>query len=466
MSSLQYGVNLPASNVKAYLEKNDIQQDGVRSWQKLFGNASLGFNAQSDNLKSYYSDAMNKAYANNFEQKNNIIGSGLSNGSTQRYLGINAQELNDTYEKYINNYGKDAADLSADYGTEVSAIDADLNKRAENFSSLFNSAYDYLSSELSNTDYLQERGLNWLVDEKTNELKDWNSLELFDDNQQLTDKGTTFFKEIYNAQPQTFVKDDGTNAKSFDEWLSNTNSELRDWWVSSDDFNSTFAGTNKGTANVILGRESTDDKTDTQNTILGSGSYDNALTSIKEETSKVLTNEGDTPIRTISDLGNYIKETKAGTNKKKTYDQWFEWGQKFENRKLYVTGLEYDRVYDFSTSYIKDFKKYATTEFTTLKSTISKEFGENFASEFLNTYGQEVDKLYKEIQTYKPNIDSKLNKAYGDAVHDPATTKRALKDATTLRDMGFQDAMTRLYKNLEVFVNKKQAIKTNTTSGF
>ena len=34
------------------------------------------------------------------------------------------------------------------YGEEVGAINTDLTQRATNFSNLFNSAYDYLGSEL------------------------------------------------------------------------------------------------------------------------------------------------------------------------------------------------------------------------------------------------------------------------------------------------------------------------------
>ena len=87
-------------------------------------------------------------------------------------------------------------------------------------------------------------------------LKDFDSLGIFDDNQQLTDVGVNFFREIYGAQPQTFKKQDGTEARSFDKWLSDTNPELRDWWAGTDEFNYNKAGTNKGTANRMLGRDS------------------------------------------------------------------------------------------------------------------------------------------------------------------------------------------------------------------
>ena len=36
---MQFGLNLPASNIKKILEQNDKQQSGVRSWRQLFGGA-------------------------------------------------------------------------------------------------------------------------------------------------------------------------------------------------------------------------------------------------------------------------------------------------------------------------------------------------------------------------------------------------------------------------------------------
>ena len=44
----------------------------------------------------------------------------------------------------------------------------------------------------------------------------------------------------------------------FDEWLSKNNPELRDWWLTQDVYNYTREGTNRGSANVLSGRESTD----------------------------------------------------------------------------------------------------------------------------------------------------------------------------------------------------------------
>ena len=66
------------------------------------------------------------------------------------------------------------------------------------------------------------------------------------------------------------------DVRSFDEWLGDqedtfdnydanfsgmakNGKELRDWWISPDAFNYNFAGTNRGTSQVLTGRESTDD---------------------------------------------------------------------------------------------------------------------------------------------------------------------------------------------------------------
>jgi hypothetical protein len=80
----------------------------------------------------------------------------------------------------------------------------------------------------------------------------------------LTKKGVMFFDQMFNTPYEEYVRTgkDGEEiaVRSFDKWLSDTDSELRDWWVSQDAFNYNFAGTNKGTSQTIMGRESTDTK--------------------------------------------------------------------------------------------------------------------------------------------------------------------------------------------------------------
>jgi hypothetical protein len=292
--ALQYGANILASDMRKILEQNDRQQSGVRSWRQLFGNASLGFQAQSDALRTDYADAIAQAYKANLARQNAILGSGLSTGSTQQMLNANRYDLHDTYQKYIQGYTSDLTSAAENYGKEINTIDAALTERAQNFSKLYNSAYDYLSSELSNATmyrdlidkpiydedevfqgyeqeelrYLTQQGLEWLKDDEGN-LLSWNEIsnQILNPDGTLNKKGVEFFDQMFNAAPQGYLTDEGNNVKSFDEWMTEQSAEkngkyegLRDWMIGQDLFNYNLAGTNLGTANIIAGRESTDTK--------------------------------------------------------------------------------------------------------------------------------------------------------------------------------------------------------------
>lgn len=297
--ALQYGMNITASDMRSLLEKNDKQQSGVRTWRQLFGNASLGFNAQSDALTTDYTDAIAKAYESNFRQNDAIMGAGLASGVTKEMLSASRNDLHTAYETYVRNYGSDMATAAETYGKEVGTIDAALTERATNFSKLYNSAYKYLSEELFgatqsvrgtaengavakykgegknaeftgyepvNRDYINEHGLQWIyrLDEDgnpTTELRDWDDLshDLFNDDNTLTKRGVQFFDQMFNTPYENYMHVDGKrDIRSFDEWLSDTDAELRDWWIGQDVFNYNFAGTNRGTSQVLTGRESTD----------------------------------------------------------------------------------------------------------------------------------------------------------------------------------------------------------------
>lgn len=297
--ALQYGMNITASDMRSLLEKNDKQQSGVRTWRQLFGNASLGFNAQSDALTTDYTDAIAKAYESNFKQNDAIMGAGLASGVTKEMLSASRNDLHTAYETYVRNYGSDMATVAETYGEEVGTIDAALTERATNFSKLYNSAYKYLSEELFgatqtvegnatngaaakyegegkdaefagydsvNRDYINEHGLQWIyrLDKNgnpTTELRDWDDLshDIFNSDNTLTERGVQFFDQIFNTTYENYMHTSGErDIRSFDEWLSDTDAELRDWWIGQDIFNYNFADTNRGTSQVLTGRESTD----------------------------------------------------------------------------------------------------------------------------------------------------------------------------------------------------------------
>lgn len=297
--SLKYGMNFTASDMQNLLEQNDVQQNGIRSWKRLFGGASLGHQSQSSALKSDYSEAIAQAYKSNLAQRNAALGSGLNTGATSQYLGLTNQDLHATYQNYMQNYSESLAKTTENYQKELSEIRSGLEERSNNFAKLYSSAYDYLSKELNNAtgvfkgnaengatpiyegkgrkaklvgyedvvrDYIVENNLNWLRDEATGELRSWEdvSQELLNPDGSLTAKGVQFIDQMFNTtniQTGGFTNEKGEAIRGFDQWLSDTDIDLRNWAASQDSFNYNFAGTNMGTAKALAGLNSTDNTT-------------------------------------------------------------------------------------------------------------------------------------------------------------------------------------------------------------
>lgn len=266
--ALLFGTNFMASDIAKILEQNDIQQNGIRTWRKLFGNASLGYNAQRGTLKSDYSDVIAQAYKSNLAQQNAVASAGLNLGATNELMGLTQQDLHNTYQTYMNNYKQSLSALDENYSNEVTSLNEALLERAQNYADYFSAGVDYFYNHLTGStyngaDYFSDKGMDWLWEntpDKSLASREQLMNMLFDENGTLTKEGTQFFDAIYNATPYGYTRDDGSRTMSFDEWLSNENSDLREWAASIDNFNYNFARTNKGTANILSGRESTDEK--------------------------------------------------------------------------------------------------------------------------------------------------------------------------------------------------------------
>lgn len=277
LMALRTGFNMTASDARNVLEKNARQNNGVRTWQALFGGASLAANTQSDALLANYTDTIAQAYKSNLAQQNAIAGAGLNAGATNRLMDLNKQDLHNAYLSYVQNYQQNASAIAENYSKSINEINTELNTQAENTAKLWNSAYGYLSNELQYSDYIRDGKGNvideyaWMfdTDEKSptyGQLKSFDTLvrqgALFDDNAAITTEGQKFFDMMYNAQPQekAYADKEGNTrfTKTFDEWLSDANPELREWMASGDPYNYTKAGSNLGTAKQLLGLESDD----------------------------------------------------------------------------------------------------------------------------------------------------------------------------------------------------------------
>lgn len=263
--SLRYGFNIGTSDMKSLLEREEMQLNGIRSWKQLFSGASQQFAAQNAAITSSFSDTIAQAYKANLAQQDAIASAGLNLGATRELIENNRAALHNAYQTYIQNYGKAMSTNAEDYAATQKAYDDELTARAENFSKLYNYAYQYLAEELAGsakgeTGWLTANNLDWLYDTELNAAKPWETLshELFDENAGITEKGQEFFDAMFNARAEGYLTSKGKATRGFDQWLSDTDAELRDWAVTGDVYNYVKAGSNFGTAKSLLGLESTD----------------------------------------------------------------------------------------------------------------------------------------------------------------------------------------------------------------
>ena len=271
----RYGFNIGASDIKALLEEEDTQLNGVRSWKQLFSGAAQNYAQQNAAAASSFSDTIAQAYKSSMAQNNSIMGAGLNAGATRELIDSNREALHSAYQTYIQNYGKAVATNAQTYSNTVGAYNKELTTRAENFSKLYNYAYKYLAEELvgskyktdvtngpiaNDTSWLSANEFDWLYDEDTQSALSWEELSktLFDENNNLTDRGREFFDAMFNSQTKGYITSDGKATRGFDQWLSDTDAELRDWYVQGDSYNYTEDGSNFGTAKQLLGLKSTD----------------------------------------------------------------------------------------------------------------------------------------------------------------------------------------------------------------
>ncbi len=456
--ALQSGFNLPASDMAQILEKNDKTAQGIRTWRSLFGNASLANASAMDKLTTSYSDAIAQAYRANLEQENQIMGAGLSSGATKSLLALSRDELQQTYDNYLANYSSALGDVASAYNEEVATIAGALGDRAQNLSDLYNSAYDYLVNELypstytdkegNVSNYLDNYGLNWLYntdDTDVMTLKSWDQIakEAFDEERNINAYGQNLFNALFNARPEGYqlTDKDGNlvNTRTFDQWLSDVNPELREWYAGADPFNYTFAGTNKGTAQTLLGMDSTQ-----ANALGGVVNRVNAYTT---EYDDVFSPEIDRMLNEYKD--NYAfkyKQTLGKSTKaynKKVNEMRSLWNNDTKNYRDYVNQLISERIQNISN---------ITTEYdiTSLKSyeLLRKKLDE-FAKKdysgtdlFVNDYGftggkddytESFRKKLDEDDILSKDVDE-LRNLYSEFLKEVTST---IKDTGILPSSGF-----------------------------
>lgn len=420
--ALQSGFNLPASDMAQILEKNDKTAQGIRTWRSLFGNASLANASAMDKLTTSYSDAIAQAYRANLEQENQIMGAGLSSGATKSLLALSRDELQQTYDNYLANYSSALGDIASAYDEEVTTIASALGDRAQNLSDLYNSVYQYLGEELANAnytdasgvmhDYLTEHRLDWMRSaDDASKLNEWSVIasEMFDsETGDITAEGRNFFNQMFNALPQGYkVTDEDGNvrdARSFDKWLGDVNPELREWYAGEDPFNYTFAGTNKGTAQTLLGLESTENRPITPE------QFDfNSIDDTINDSSGTFAPEIDRMLGEYSN--NYKKKVELAIFGNYNDSELKEmWVNDVNNYRNYVNDLISNRlnslkdtmgdvIYD---AFVNDHKELYDELMTSIDNMLNKDYSDNWSIGFTDEFGPYLDGnifsiLFKEL---------------------------------------------------------------------
>lgn len=457
--ALQSGFNLPASDMAQILEKNDKTAQGIRTWRSLFGNASLANASAMDKLTSSYSDAIAQAYRANLEQENQIMGAGLSSGATRNLLALSRDELQQTYDNYLANYSSALGDVASAYNEEVATIAGALGDRAQNLSDLYNSAYDYLVNELypstytdkegNVSNYLDDYGLNWLYntdDTGVMTLKNWDQIAkvAFDEEENINEYGQNLFNALFNARPEGYQLTDSdgniVNTRTFDQWLSDVNPELREWYAGADPFNYTFAGTNKGTAQTLLGMDST------QSDALG-GAANQIETSIREY-KDTFSPEIDRMLNEYKDNYAFKYRQTLGLPSKRRADKIEEmkslWATDVDNYRNYVNNLITDRLNVLNDMIgenvaLNDIESYNTL-MTKLKELVAKDYSNTDLFAGSHGFRGTADDYEKAFRTMLDTDDvlskdiDELRKLYDNFLND---MRKYIKDTGVLQSSGF-----------------------------
>lgn len=457
--ALQSGFNLPASDMAQILEKNDKTAQGIRTWRSLFGNASLANASAMDKLTTSYSDAIAQAYRANLEQENQIMGAGLSSGATKSLLALSRDELQQTYDNYLANYSSALGDVASAYNEEVTAIAGALGDKAQNLSDLYNSAYDYLVNELypstytdregNVSNYLDNYGFNWLYntdDTGMTSIKSWDDVaqQIFDEKGNINVYGQNLFNALFNSRPEGYqlTDEDGNvySTRTFDKWLSDTNPELREWFASSDPFNYTFAGTNKGTAQTLLGMDST------QADALGGAA--NQIETALREYENTFSPEIDRMLNEYKDNYAFKYRQTLGLSSKRYADKVEEmkslWVTDVDNYRNYVNNLITDRLNTLNdiigeNVVFNDIESYNTL-MTKLKELVTKDYSNTDLLAGGHGFRGTKDDYEKAFRTMLDTDDilskdiDEVRKLYDNFLND---VKKYVKDTDILQSSGF-----------------------------
>ena len=283
-----------ASQAKTNLYNENRDYYNRKTWENLLSQQQQSAIAAENQLVKDYTQASAAAYTSYLQNRANIESSALFGESKQKMLSENQLNLEEAYNTYRQNLAQNEQAVQKSYQEGVSAVDKALEKQAEYTAQYESSHYGYLQDLvkqnpwlLNNADFSRYVTKDILRNEETGEylvdesgqyqydeprLKSMQELyygadglltPVLDENgnktgqYELTPEGADFYDMVENLVASGSIKGI-TGAKSWQQYLEETNPELAEWARSYNPYDYTKAGTNEGTFKTLTGRSSTD----------------------------------------------------------------------------------------------------------------------------------------------------------------------------------------------------------------
>lgn len=274
MTLAQAKQNLVAQNRDYYNRK---------TWDTLLSQSTRAAETAEKQLVDQYTEASTEAYTSYLKNRSAIEGSNLYGDSKQNMLLDNRINLEEAYNTYRQNLAKGQEEISEQYQSNISAIDTELTKEAQNYLDYENLHYDYLKELFENSPQLyndprfahyitRDKVLNeetreWEIDPETGEyvLQDprvktvdelYNDMYTYNaetDEYEMNQAAVDYYDMIENL-----ALEDIQGARSWQSFLEETNPELAEWAASTDQYNYTTIGKKASSFKTMTGRESTD----------------------------------------------------------------------------------------------------------------------------------------------------------------------------------------------------------------
>ena len=276
-----YGYIFTKDNVKEQLKNMNRTYQGRQTWGEYYGAIDIAKQDALSKITHDYSSDVLEAYKTAEENKSIVANSALGQGYKEEAFKDIDASLMQAYDAYRQTYADNVESVESNVDAQKAAIDKALDVEATNMQSMLNSGYDYLTDlynrayglgdydEIDNSlnslfedDALWNKYLTEEVDKEgnvTKRLLTQNELysQLFDENNELTIKGTDFYDQMINQLGSELGEDYG-----YYSWLNKTNPDLFEWSQSYNPYDYNAAGTNMGTFKTMLNMQSTDSKYD------------------------------------------------------------------------------------------------------------------------------------------------------------------------------------------------------------